>query len=232
MPASPNPIDVYLEIGKKRTFASAIDWPGWSRSGRGESEALQALVDAGPRYGRALEGTGIAFHAPSDASELVVVERCEGNATTDFGAPDMPASRDARPMDQAELERSRTLLLACWKELDGAVAAAKGFELRKGPRGGGRESEEIVRHVMGGERGYLGRLARRVEDRDDETLQEGLERTRAAVLDALEAAARGDVPEQGPRGGKIWGARYFVRRLAWHVLDHAWEIEDRKVAGS
>ncbi len=112
MPASSNPIDVYLEVGKKRTFATAIEWPGWSRSGRDESSALQYLVEAGPRYGRVLEDTGIRFHAPSDASEFVVVERFEGNATTDFGAPDMPASSDARPMDAAELERSRKLLRA------------------------------------------------------------------------------------------------------------------------
>lgn len=51
--------------------------------------------------------------------------------------------------------------------------------------------------------------------------------TRQTVLDALESAVKNGLPEKGPRGGKIWPARYFVRRVGWHVLDHAWEIEDR-----
>jgi hypothetical protein len=37
------------------------------------------------------------------------------------------------------------------------------------------------------------------------------------------------VPERGPRGGAIWSARNYVRRIAWHVLDHAWEIEDKVI---
>ena len=64
---------------------------------------------------------------------------------------------------------------------------------------------------------------------EEEDLDEELDRTRQAVLDALAAAAHGEVPARGPRGGVIWTPRYFVRRVAWHVLDHAWEIEDRVV---
>jgi hypothetical protein len=35
-----------------------------------------------------------------------------------------------------------------------------------------------------------------------------------------------------PNGGtppvpKGWPPRYAARRIAWHALDHAWEIEDR-----
>ena len=47
----------------------------------------------------------------------------------------------------------------------------------------------------------------------------------AAVLDALTRAVIEGLPAAGPRGGVIWTARSFVRRAAWHVLDHAWEIE-------
>jgi hypothetical protein len=50
---------------------------------------------------------------------------------------------------------------------------------------------------------------------------------RRAVLDALAAAPRSGRVPQGPRGGKRWTVRYFIRRSAWHALDHAWEIEDR-----
>jgi hypothetical protein len=163
---------------------------------------------------------------------LAVVERLEGNATTDFGAPDVAPSSDARPVDDAELRRFQKLLVACWGAFDVAARAAAGKELRKGPRGGGRDLEGIARHVMGAEAGYLARLAWKLKKPEAQSLDEELARTRQAVLDALAAAAHGQVPARGPRGGVIWPPRYFVRRVAWHVLDHAWEIEDRvKISG-
>jgi hypothetical protein len=222
-------IDVYLEIGKKRIFACAIDWPGWSRIGRDEDSALQALVDSGPRYARILDAAQIPFQAPADASALAVVERVEGNATTDFGAPDVAPASDTRPIDDADLQRFQTLLTAYWNAFDAAVRAASGKELRKGPRGGGRDVEAIVQHVLGAETGYLARLAWKHPKGEVGHQREELDRTRQAVLEALAAAARGETPTRGPRGGVIWAPRTFVRRVAWHVLDHTWEIEDRVV---
>src|SRR5262245_47672362 len=105
MAQSPQTIDVYLEIGKKRTFAGAIDWPGWCRIGRDEDAALQALADSAPRYARVLGAAQIVFHAPSDTSAFAVVERLVGNTTTDFGAPDIAPSSDTRPIDDAEHRR-------------------------------------------------------------------------------------------------------------------------------
>src|SRR5215207_2796718 len=94
-----NHIEVYLEIGQARTFAVALDWPGWCRSGRDQDTALQALYDYGPRYARALQRTRLAFRAPSKPADLVVVERLTGNATTNFGAPDLALSRDTKPIE-------------------------------------------------------------------------------------------------------------------------------------
>src|SRR5689334_1648425 len=105
MSGTPNTIDVYLEIGKKRTFAGAIDWPGWCRSGRDEDMALQALVDSGPRYARALDEAGIEFKAPADRSAFTVIERLAGSQNTDFGAPDVAPSSDTQPVDAVELRR-------------------------------------------------------------------------------------------------------------------------------
>ena len=76
-----NAITAYLEVGQKRTFAVVADWPGWSRGGRDEAAALQALCDYAPRYARVLQATPLEFRAPSDVSALVVVERLPGNAT-------------------------------------------------------------------------------------------------------------------------------------------------------
>ena len=227
MAGASNTIDVYLELGTKRTFAGAIDWPGWCRSGRDEEAALHALVAAGPRYARVLDTTPLAFHAPTDAAAFAVVERLTGTATTDFGAPDIAPSSDRRPVDAADLRRFETLLQACWQAFDGAVSVAAGKELRKGPRGGGRDADGIIRHVIGADQGYLARLAWKARQDEAADLSEELVRTRQAVVSALAAAAQGAVPPRGPRGGVRWPARYFVRRVAWHVLDHAWEIEDR-----
>ncbi|MFN8484221.1 MAG: hypothetical protein U0768_14380 [Anaerolineae bacterium] len=227
MTASAHIIDVYLEIGKKRVFACALDWPGWARIGRDENSALAALLDYAGRYGRALHVAHIPFDAPTSVSHLTVVERLEGNATTDFGAPDIAPSSDTRPIDEAERTRLQALLQAYWGAFDAAADAAVSKELRKGPRGGGRDVEGITRHVMGAEGGYLNRLAWKLKTHDTIPLSAQVAQTRQAVLDALAHAVRDGLPERGPRGGAIWSPRYFVRRVGWHTLDHAWEIEDR-----
>jgi hypothetical protein len=232
MAKSSDRIEVYFEVGQKRTFAGAIDWPGWCRGGRDADTALQALCDSGPRYARALRGSKLGFHAPKDVSAFKVVERLEGNATTDFGAPDAAPAADAEPVDAAALRRYEALLRACWDAFDAAIAAAGDKELRLGPRGGGRQLEGIIQHVLGADAGYLSALGWKLKQEKGADWRAELERTRQALLDGLGAAARGEIAERGPRGGARWSPRYFVRRVAWHVLDHAWEIEDRIVTGS
>lgn len=220
-------IDIYLEIGQKRTLAGAIEWPGWCRGGRDEAAALQALCESGPRYARILDRTGLAFKAPADPSAFAVVERLEGNATTDFGAPNIALSSDTQPVDQAELQRFQTLLEAYWRAFDDAVQAATGKELRKGPRGGGRDLEGVIRHLLDSDASYVKQLGWKLDQREAEDLSAELSRMRQAILEALAASARGELPKRGPRGGTIWGPREYIRRAAWHVLDHTWEIEDR-----
>jgi hypothetical protein len=224
-----NPIKVFVETGKKMVFAGAVDWPGWSRSGRNETAALQTLLDYGPRYAQVLQGKGIAFQAPTDVSQLTVTERHIGNVSTDFGAPAIVLNADRKPMEPGEFERLRAGLQACWQKFDGAVEQAAGRELRKGTRGGGRGVDKIIDHVLGGDKGYLSRLAWKHRRESGTTPEQELRRTRQAILDALDIALESGLPERGPRGGVIWPPRYFIRRVAWHVLDHAWEIEDRIV---
>jgi hypothetical protein len=222
-----NHIEVYLEIGQTRTFAVALDWPGWCRSGRDEATALQALCDYGPRFARALQTTRLHFRAPSEASALVVVERLTGNATTNFGAPNLALSRDTKPIDPTELQQWQVVLNACWHSFDTAVRAARGQALSKGPRGGGRDVTKIMEHVRDVEASYLTSLGGKLKPSEKAEPSHALAHIRQAILTTLIAAARGEVPARGPRGGVRWTPRYFVRRLAWHELDHAWEIEDR-----
>jgi hypothetical protein len=101
-------IPIYLETGKKRTFAGALDWPGWNRIGRNTDEALQVLLASAPRFARVLDGTGLDFTPPTNPDDLVVVERLEGTATTDFGAPDALPSADREPLDEASAAASRS----------------------------------------------------------------------------------------------------------------------------
>jgi hypothetical protein len=227
MPRSSPHIDLYLEAGKKRVLAGAIEWPGWCRGGRDEPAALQALLDYAPRYAQVLDGTGLDFRAPAGLAAFTVVERLAGNGTTDFGVPGIAPQADTRPLDDAEMVRQQAVLQACWRAFDAATAAATGKELRKGPRGGGRDTEGIIRHVLGADEAYLGAVGGKPAPGEDTSLEAGLARTRQAVLDALVAAAHGEIAPRGPRGGLRWSPRYFVRRVAWHVLDHAWEITDR-----
>jgi hypothetical protein len=84
---------------------------------------------------------------------------------------------------------------------------------------------------MDADAGYLARLGWKLEKGKENDLSRGMTRSRQAILRALTAAAGGGMPERGPRGGVRWTPRYSVRRVAWHALDHAWEIEDRILPG-
>ena len=221
-------VPIYLEVGAKRTFASAVDWPGWSRGGRNEQEAAAALATYGDRYSAVIRAAVSKFNAPSDASAFSVVKRLKGGTGTDFGVPSLGPPSDEDPISAAELERLTGILDACWSAFDRAVKSATGLELRKGPRGGGRDLDKIAGHVVEADQAYMAQLGAqppkaaagrpiRPSDLHD------------AMLEALRACARG-LPVAEPRRTKNpWTPRYFARRVAWHVLDHAWEIEDRAI---
>jgi len=211
-------IPVYLEVGTKRVFASALDWPGWTRAGKDEKLALEALAAYAPRYIKVPKAARIDF--PGGEPTFKVVERVKGNATTDFGAPGIWASTDIKPLANEEADRICELLAASWKFFDAVVAKAPA-ELRKGPRGGGRDRDKIADHIIDAESAYVGKLGLKLKTplRDDAS---AIRVWRKAITDAIRASAGG--PQSGE---KRWPPRYAARRMAWHLLDHAWEIEDR-----
>jgi hypothetical protein len=227
--ASGASIPIYVEAGSKRVFAGAVEWPGWERGGRDEQAALEALVAYFPRYRLAVGGAAEALEGldePQAIADLEVIERLTGNSTTDFGAPGVPPTADSRPLDDAELERLLRLERASWRALDRAADAAEGRPLEKGPRGGGRELDEIVRHVLNADAGYLHMLGVTFPGEGD-LGRDDSPRLREAIVAALRVGPRDGPAPTGPKGGKRWTVRYFIRRSAWHALDHAWEIEDR-----
>jgi hypothetical protein len=221
------PIEAYLEIGDKKVFAGAIDWPGWCRSGKTEDEALERLAAYGERYRRVASRANIRFAAPRDAQALEVVERLKGNATTDFGAPAMSPRVDDEPTAGAALKRLMALREASWHEFDAIAAGAKGAKLRTGPRGGGRSLTKILSHVEDAEESYLSKLGSRHPPARSGELMEVL---RSTAVEAIRARAADDPLHMPNKARTLWSPRYYIRRSAWHALDHAWEIQDR--AGS
>ena len=161
-----------------------------------------------------------------------MVERIKGDGGTEFGVPGKPAASEDEPVSAADLRRLLALLRASWTVFDGAAKKAVGVELTKGPRGGGRELPKIIEHVREAEVAYLGQLGSRAPAAADETDAKPMALLRRAFAEALTAVATGE-PLENPRNTrKPWTPRYTVRRSAWHVLDHAWEIEDRSQSSS
>jgi hypothetical protein len=154
----------------------------------------------GAKYAAILAGTRLDFVAPKDLTQLAVIERLPGTATTDFGALSVAPTVDhGRSCDAADLERFETILGAGWRAFDEAVKSAHGKTLTTGPRGGGRSLEAIVTHVIGADTGHLTAVGWKAPKAATPTEQ--LTATREAILAALRASATRKIPPQGPRGG-------------------------------
>ena len=222
---------IYLESGAKRAFAGALDWPGWSRSGRDGTAAIEALVEYGPRYATAIALAAVPFEPPRAVTDLRVVEHLAGGSGTDFGVPSVTPDHDRTSLSEEETSRQAQLLQAGWATFDRVAGTATGVPLATGPRGGGRELDAIVRHVLEAEQAYLAALGGRYRAKPGGSIEEVMAGTRATVLETLMKRVRGEPLLPTRRTSPLWMPRYFVRRSAWHVLDHAWEIEDRAGAG-
>jgi hypothetical protein len=216
-----DPVRVMLEQGKKRrVVACAFDWPGWDRSAKTGTDVLAVLESYRPRYARVAELAGYRpeFEA---AGDLAVVERVDGIGMTDYyGVSGRAAAPETQPMTDVECERKIALLRAAWSTFDD-TADRVSRELRKGPRGGGRSRQEIVWHVNGAE---IGEFAPKVAVKvGADTLNdpELLYAYRNAVVEGIrDHHARGEA-------ARSWSLQFLIRRMAWHMLDHAWELEDR-----
>ncbi len=219
------PTPVYLDAGTKRVFACALDWPGWCRAGIGEDQALSALAAYLPRYAAVARLAGLVL--PADAGdEFDIAERLPSQGgRADFGVPGEIATSDARPIAAEEAARLAALLEGAWTTFD-RVAATAPAELRKGPRGGGRDRDKMVDHVLRAEAAYARKIGVRYSQPAVGDVA-AIARARSAFLAVLGQPSDGAPPV--PHG---WPNRYAARRIAWHVLDHAWEMEDRSTQRS
>lgn len=210
----------------KRSVAFSLDWPGWSRGAKTAELAVETLDAYRARYRPVAELAGMV-HAFDAAGPLEVVEDRVGTGSTDFwGISFSPSSTEHGPMAEAELERRLTLLQACWAFFDG-VAARVSPEMRKGPRGGGRDRNRIIRHTI---RTESEDFAKQVGLRNAEEWAlspDGLRRHRETYLAAMRAYNAGEIEHRM----RSWTLPFLIRHSAFHTLDHAWEMEDKDLTG-
>ncbi|MEJ7763455.1 MAG: hypothetical protein WKF80_11745 [Thermomicrobiales bacterium] len=214
-------IRAMVEIGPrgKKVVAVAPDWPGLERGAKTEEAAIERLLSYLPRYAKVakLAGMDAAF---ATITAVDVVGHYPGTGSTDFWGISFAFSAiDRQDMSSEELERELTLMRACWAFFDD-VRARVSAEMQKGPRGGGRDRDHIVRHTVGTEQDWSTKL--------------GVETPLGAMLTDEELNAHRDAYCEATRAlhsqGKMartWPLRYLIRHTAYHTMDHAWEMEDK-----
>jgi hypothetical protein len=207
------------EVALKKAFVWAVEWPGWCRSGRTVAAARENLVAVRPRYSAVAQVAGL--RVPRVAiDQLEAEESLQGGAGTEFGVPSAMGVDDRRSVTAREAKRLAALVEAAWTIFD-RVAAEAPAELRKGPRGGGRDTAKVIAHVMEADSAYAREIGikNKPPSPDDGDAVAAL---RTSILEALSNPSDGS-----PLAGRKWTLRYAARRIAWHAIDHAWEIEDR-----
>jgi hypothetical protein len=223
------PVRTVIERGPKgkRSVAFGIDWPGWSRGARSAELALKVLESYRERYRPVVELAGMTREFDA-AGPLEVIEDRVGTGSTDFwGISFSPSATEHGPMGDAELERAITLLRACWAFFDG-VAARVSPEMRKGPRGGGRDRDRIIRHTLRTEsEDFAKQVGLRVAEEAALT-PDGLRQHREDYVAAMRAYNAGRVE----RRMRSWTLPFLIRHSAFHTLDHAWEMEDKDLSGN
>jgi hypothetical protein len=219
-----NPMRVTLEIGPKgkKVVAVAPDWPGLERGAATGDAAVERLLAYVPRYAAVakLAGMQAAFTTPTAVD---VVERYAGTGSTDFWGISFAFSGiDQQAMSGEALERDLRLMRACWAFFDD-VRSRVSVELQRGPRGGGRDRDRVVRHTFAAERDWEKKLGM-LTPAEAMLTEEGLNAHREAYCEAIRA-----LHSQGKLAGKVakWPLRYLIRHTAYHTLDHAWEMEDK-----
>ena len=219
-----NYIQVTIEIGPKgkKVEAVAPDWPGLERGAKTEEAAIKRLLSYLPRYTLVtkLAGMDTEFATKTD---IEVVERYAGTGSTDFwGISFAFSSSDQHTLSDEELERELTLMQACWQFFD-AVRLRVSAEMQRGPRGGGRDREQIARHTFAAEQDWAAKLG--VFTTHEAMLTEaGLQTYRDAYCNAIRTL------HSESKMARTWPLRFLIRHTAFHTLDHAWEMEDKDLS--
>jgi hypothetical protein len=220
------PVRTVIDRGPKgkRSVALGLDWPGWSRGAKTVELALETLESYRERYRPVADLAGMAREFGA-AGALEIVEDKVGTGSTDFwGISFSPSASEQDPMSEEDLERGITLLRACWAFFDG-VAARVSPDMRKGPRGGGRDRDRIISHTIRVEsEGFAKQVGLQIPEGAALT-PDGLEPYRKAYVAAMRAYNAGEVKPM-----RSWTLPFLIRHSAFHTLDHAWEMEDKDLS--
>jgi hypothetical protein len=227
MPYSGVTVRTVVEHGTKdkRSVAFSLDWPGWSRGAKTAELALETLEAYRDRYRPIASLAGMSREF-DDAGPLEIVEDRVGTGSTDFwGISFSPSSTEHGPLSDAEFDRAITLLRAAWAYFDG-VAARVSPEMRKGPRGGGRDRDRIISHTIRQEsESFASGVGLRIPEGGALT-PDGLRQYREDYVQAMRAYNAGEVEKRM----RSWTLPFLIRHSAFHTLDHAWEMEDKDLS--
>ncbi len=217
-----NKLRIVLEAGpkEKKIVAVAPDWPGLERGAATGDAAIDKLLTYLPRYAKVakLAGQEKQFAA---LKGIDVVERYRGTGSTDFwGISFAFSSFDGRKISETDLERELSLMQASWKFFD-EVRARVSPEMQKGPRGGGRDRDRIVRHTLAVEQDWGKKVGVRVPEGLVVTDARGLRAFRGDYCEAIR-----EFHSEG-KMARTWPLPFLIRHTAYHTLDHAWEMEDK-----
>jgi hypothetical protein len=219
------PVRTVVERGPKgkKAVAFAVDWPGWSRGAKTPEQAIEQLETYRERYRPIAVAAGLGDEYAA-AGKLKVVEDRVGPGSTDFwGISFAPCALETEPMKPAELERKIALLRACWAFFD-EVAASVSAEMQKGPRGGGRDRDLIMRHTLRTEReDFAKRLGLRYPEPEPGVVPPTDHRDDYVALMHTYNAGEG-------KRMKSWNLPYLIRHSAFHTMDHAWEMQDKDLS--
>lgn len=213
---------ITLKIGPKgkKIVAVAPDWPGLERGAKTEDAVMARLQSYLPRYAQVAKLAGLEGEFAA-VTTLDIIERYTGTGSTDFwGISFAFSSIDQQPLSSEELERELALMQAGWAFFD-SVRGRVSAEMQKGPRGGGRDRDHIVRHTLGVEMDWAKGLGLHILDSANLTDEKLLSAHRDAYCKAIRA-----FHAEGKMARK-WPLRYLIRHTAYHTLDHAWEMEDK-----
>jgi hypothetical protein len=99
--------------------------------------------------------------------------------------------------------------------------------MRKGPRGGGRDRDTIIRHTIRVESEDFAKKVGLMVSEHGALGPGALAPYRSAYLEAMRAYQRGEAK----RAMRSWTLAFLVRHSAFHNMDHAWEMEDKDLSG-
>ena len=213
-------IEVFIEAGSRRVFASALVWPGWARSGKTEELAVAALADYLPRYAPLVKRAGLT----PPAGSLAITVRHAGLAkNADFGSLGEVAPGDTRPLSTDEGARFAALLEAAW--------AALLRSLRPRPRNCARARVAAgAIPLRSSSTSSVPRRCTRARWACRKTCGPTRDLTPVPCCGGGSAAALRD-PGGTVAPPRAWPLPTAARRIGWHVLDHLWEIEDKSEPG-